>query len=111
MFTELTSGLSGFEAATEGKSILLRFHAAWCGPCKAVEPTLLALQKETGVEVLSIDIDNNDAVSVKMGIHSVPTVIALKDGNPVGIVVGAQKKQAFMELIEKMALPPIQKLE
>lgn len=111
MFTEFKGDLDSFDSAIAGKDVLLKFHASWCGPCRAIEPILQDLQKQTNVEILSIDIDQNNDICAKMGVYSVPTVIAMKSGEPVGVVVGAQKKQAFVELIEKLKLPSVAKSE
>ena len=102
MFTELKGD---FDSAVAGKKLLLKFHATWCGPCKAIEPTLLSIQNETGVEIISIDIEEHSKITDKLGVHSVPTVIAMDNGTAVGFRVGALAKQSFVDLVNELGLP------
>lgn len=91
----------GFDEFIADKSGLLKFHAVWCAPCRAVEPVLQALSEETGVKVYSIDVEEHSDVAAKYGVNSVPTVIGVLNGEPVGAVIGAQAKPKYLELAEK----------
>jgi len=91
----------GFSEFVKGKSGLLKFHALWCGPCKAVNVALEVISKETGVTVYSIDIDTHSDVAALYGISAVPTVIAIQNGEAVAALVGSQTKAKYVELAEK----------
>jgi len=58
---------------------LIDFYADWCMPCKAFAPTLNKVAEEKGIEVVKVDtaVDEND-LSVKYGIRSIPTVVVLQ---------------------------------
>lgn len=90
----------GFNDFIKDKSGLLKFHALWCAPCKAVNAALKTLEEETGVSVYAIDIDTHSDVSSQYGISAVPTVIAIQNGEVVGALVGSQTKEKYMELAE-----------
>ena len=81
---------------------LVKFGAVWCGPCRAVKPVLEKVESSTGVTVLDVDIDVSSEIAEQFGVRSVPTVFALKDGQPVGMIVGAKSESAYLELIEKL---------
>jgi len=90
-----------FDTFIKDKSGLLKFHAVWCGPCRAVNTALTALAEETGVKVYSVDIDEHSDVAAKYGINAVPTVLAIRDGEIVAALVGSQPKEKYVELAEK----------
>lgn len=79
-----------FDAKVAAGYALVDFGAEWCGPCKALEPTMEKISNtyEGKVSVYSVDIDNNPALAAKNGVMSVPTLILYKDGRPVDRVVG-----------------------
>ena len=63
------------------------FFALWCGPCKIMHPILEELKKKIGdnAHILKVDIDspaNRNLVS-QYQVHSVPTLIIFRNGQPV----------------------------
>lgn len=79
-----------FDAKVGSGFALVDFGAEWCGPCKALVPTMEKISKnyDGRLTVYSVDIDNNPALAAKNGVMSVPTLILYKDGQPVERVVG-----------------------
>ena len=76
---------------------LLYFSAEWCGPCKMVGPVMEELNSE-GYEVQKIDVDNNPELSQQFGIRNIPTVVVTVDDVDSGRKVGANPKQAYIEM-------------
>jgi thioredoxin 1 len=70
--------------------VLVDFWATWCGPCRMIAPIVEQIHGELGdkVKVMKMDIDENPATPMSLGIMSIPTVIIFKDGKPAERTVG-----------------------
>ncbi len=77
--------------------------AAWCAPCKLVEPIIeeLASDYKGKIAFGKLNVDSNQSVAAQFGVTSIPTLLIFKDGELVGQKVGAQPKEALeSELIK-----------
>jgi thioredoxin 1 len=70
--------------------VLVDFWATWCGPCRMIAPIVEQIHGELGEKVLimKMDIDENPATPMQLGIMSIPTVIIFKDGKAAERTVG-----------------------
>jgi len=75
--------------------VMVDFTAPWCGPCAAIAPGLEELAEETGVALVSLDVDENPETAARYGVLSLPTVILFADGEPRETVYGARPKKHF----------------
>ncbi len=71
--------------------VLVEFSAEWCPPCKAIAPTLAALDAahEGRLKVVALDVDGNQRTAEQYGIRSLPTLLLFHGGRVVQQVVGA----------------------
>ena len=81
---------------------ILKFSAAWCGPCKMLAPIFDELKETYGnrVSFQSIDVDSDAENSIKYKVRAVPTVVFVKDGVEVSRVSGMRPKGMFDEMIK-----------
>jgi rhodanese-related sulfurtransferase len=72
-------------AIHSGKTVLVDFGAAWCPPCKKMEPVLKSLQANNPGKFLLVKVDGgNDADILKAyNVTALPVFILFKDGKPV----------------------------
>jgi thioredoxin 1 len=78
--------------------VLVDFTAAWCGPCKMLEPVISQLFKDWAgkVKFVKLDVDDNRDLTMKYGVMGVPTLILFVNGNPVQRLTGYQPKDRII---------------
>lgn len=82
---------------------IVDYWADWCGPCHALAPIIEAVSKESDVEVLKVNVDQNQDIAMQEQVMGIPTVKIFKDGKAVETVVGLRQKQDYLELLKKHA--------
>jgi thioredoxin 1 len=75
------------------RPVVVDFWAAWCAPCRMIEPALHSLAAELGGRVLffKMDIDANTVVPAALGLQAWPTVVIFHQGKPAARQVGYSK--------------------
>jgi thioredoxin 1 len=77
-------------AATPGL-LIVDFWAPWCGPCRAIAPVLEDVVRASGgsVTLAKVNVDEQRGLAARYGVHSIPTLLFVKDGRVVDQLVGA----------------------
>ena len=85
----------------ENPLVLLDFWAVWCGPCKMIAPILeeIAAERED-VVIGKVDVDSEMELAMQFGVSSIPTLVVIKDGQPVNKAVGYMPKDSVLKLLE-----------
>jgi thioredoxin 1 len=83
--------------------VLVDFWAEWCGPCRAIAPSLEDMSKDMAgkVTIAKVNIDENPGIASKYQIRSIPTLMLFKDGKPVATRMGSLPKQALYQWVEQ----------
>jgi len=82
--------------------VLVDYWAEWCGPCKMIAPILdeIAGDYQGKLRIAKVNVDENQHVTQKYGIRSIPTLMLFKDGNVQAQKVGAMSKSQLAAFIE-----------
>jgi thioredoxin 1 len=91
------------ETVNKNPLILVDFWAGWCGPCRALAPTIAELANDlTGkVLVAKLNVDENPKTAEKFQVFSIPTVVLIKGGQEVDRIVGLCPRKQYDTALEK----------
>jgi S1-C subfamily serine protease len=85
---------------------IMQFHAAWCGPCRRMQPIVDEL-RQSGLAIRPIDIDAEQALAQRYGVRTIPCFVAVDaDGNEVERLTGATSAEKLRSLFGKQASAP-----
>ena len=92
-------------ASATDKLSLIDFSAAWCAPCKMLDPVLEKVSGDLDdkVSFYHLDVDESPEASSKFGIRGVPTMIVFHNGQEIDRMVGFRDRNALQSQLENLA--------
>lgn len=96
-------GAANFQAEVleSDKKVLVDFWADWCGPCRMLSPLVDQVAEENAnIKVVKVNVDEENALAMKYGIMSIPTLLVFENGQEVKRSTGAIPKNAILDLVK-----------
>ncbi len=90
---------------SQTKLVIVDFWAEWCGPCKALAPTLekiAAEYAEKGVVLAKINVDEEQFIASQFQVKSIPTVYAMFQGQPVADLSSARSESQLKQALDQI---------
>ena len=93
------------EAISGDTPVLVDFWAAWCGPCRAIAPTIEALAPELAgrVTVAKLDVENEKGISERYGVMGIPALLLFRRGEQIAKIGGHTRERILEDLGKALA--------
>ena len=91
------------EVVKKNPLTLIDFWAEWCGPCRALAPTIEELAQDHAGKVFvgKLNVDDNPETAERFQVYSIPTLLIMKDGCEVDRIVGCVPKSNIENALKK----------
>ena len=90
------------------RPVVVDFWAQWCEPCKVLMPLLekIATEYDGAFLLAKVNADEQPGIAQQFGVRSLPTVMVIRDGQPVDGFAGAQPEAQVRQMLEKYLPKP-----
>lgn len=88
-----------------GPAAMIDFWADWCAPCRVLGPNFQATaeaMREEDVRFYKVDTEAHPDISAAFNIRSLPTIILVKDGQIIDVLIGVRDTASLIKSAQKL---------
>jgi thioredoxin 1 len=91
------------EVLRSGTPVVVEFWAAWCGPCRTLDPVIREVAQERAgrLKLAKVDVDADPGIGPSYGVASIPTLLVFEDGQVAARIVGYQDEAQLLQLLDQ----------
>jgi thioredoxin 1 len=96
---QLTTDTFASEVTQSPIPVLVDFWAEWCGPCRALAPTLdqLATELAGQIKIAKVNVDENQELAAKFKVRQIPTLLVFVGGTVREQMLGVMPKDTLKQ--------------
>tara|TARA_Y100000588_G_C14266080_1_gene929932 strand:- start:2884 stop:3270 length:387 start_codon:yes stop_codon:yes gene_type:complete len=101
---EVTSETAFQKLILNKQPIIIDFYASWCPPCQNMKTIFEAVSEQFDKKVIfaKVNVDNLPKLTQRHNISTIPTFVTYYQGSKVETIVGSQKKEALVSIVQNL---------
>jgi thioredoxin 1 len=88
------------EVLRSSEPVLVDFWAAWCPPCRLMNPVIESLAKD--FKVVKVNIDTNQELAAHYKVSSIPVLMIFNDGRIAAQHLGVTQEATLRAELERL---------